>query len=242
MILRNEKDLLHTGITCRLKCLPWAQIQWSSWSKYHVPYSRNMSLREPSFRKIFPKLSSSSPSSRYCTTIMVPQRQSGYGIRSGADRSAHSREGIRLLLPHDQGSGWQHGHARLHPPEGTVAVCGVLRGAPRVWTHATFSNLQKIRLIDYEKMVDRKNKRLVMFGKWAGNAGFIDILHGLGLRLLALGMFVWCRGCGIRYPTDPILPCRSSHALPPHWTGAQLLWFAHGHQCTERCRIRDCTE
>uniref|UniRef100_A0A8R1UD23 Saccharopine dehydrogenase (NAD(+), L-glutamate-forming) n=1 Tax=Pristionchus pacificus TaxID=54126 RepID=A0A8R1UD23_PRIPA len=46
---------------------------------------------------------------------------------------------------------------------------------------------RKIRLIDYEKMVDRKNKRLVMFGKWAGNAGFIDILHGLGLRLLALG-------------------------------------------------------
>ncbi|VDO09722.1 unnamed protein product, partial [Haemonchus placei] len=46
---------------------------------------------------------------------------------------------------------------------------------------------RKIRLIDYEKIVDRKGKRLVMFGKWAGNAGFIDILHGLGLRLLALG-------------------------------------------------------
>lgn len=26
-----------------------------------------------------------------------------------------------------------------------------------------------------------------MFGKWAGYAGTIDILHGLGLRLLALG-------------------------------------------------------
>ncbi|CAD6199885.1 unnamed protein product [Caenorhabditis auriculariae] len=48
--------------------------------------------------------------------------------------------------------------------------------------------LQKnIRLIDYEKIVDSRGKRLVMFGKWAGNAGFIDILHGLGLRLLALG-------------------------------------------------------
>lgn len=41
---------------------------------------------------------------------------------------------------------------------------------------------RKIRLIDYEKIVDEKGKRLVMFGKWAGNAGFIDILHGLGLR------------------------------------------------------------
>ena len=47
--------------------------------------------------------------------------------------------------------------------------------------------MQKIRLIDYEKMVDKKGKRLVMFGKWAGYAGFIDILHGIGLRLLALG-------------------------------------------------------
>ncbi|KAK0398486.1 hypothetical protein QR680_002615 [Steinernema hermaphroditum] len=46
---------------------------------------------------------------------------------------------------------------------------------------------RKIRLIDYEKMVNESGKRLVMFGKWAGYAGFIDILHGLGLRLLALG-------------------------------------------------------
>lgn len=99
----------------------------------------------------------------------------------------------------------------------------MVRGASSVRTIATFPNLQKIRLIDYEKMVDRKNKRLVMFGKWAGNAGFIDILHGLGLRLLALGTVVGCGGCGIRYPINPIRPCRSPHALPPHWTGAQLL-------------------
>uniref|UniRef100_A0A914Z7W2 Saccharopine dehydrogenase (NAD(+), L-glutamate-forming) n=1 Tax=Panagrolaimus superbus TaxID=310955 RepID=A0A914Z7W2_9BILA len=46
---------------------------------------------------------------------------------------------------------------------------------------------RKIRLIDYEKIVNDDGKRLVMFGKWAGYAGFIDILHGLGLRLLALG-------------------------------------------------------
>uniref|UniRef100_A0A915IGW7 Saccharopine dehydrogenase (NAD(+), L-glutamate-forming) n=1 Tax=Romanomermis culicivorax TaxID=13658 RepID=A0A915IGW7_ROMCU len=44
-----------------------------------------------------------------------------------------------------------------------------------------------IRLIDYEKMVDEKGQRIVMFGRWAGYAGMIDILHGLGLRLLALG-------------------------------------------------------
>ena len=46
---------------------------------------------------------------------------------------------------------------------------------------------RKIRLIDFEKMTDVEDKRLVYFGKWAGCTGFIDILHGLGLRLLALG-------------------------------------------------------
>lgn len=43
------------------------------------------------------------------------------------------------------------------------------------------------RLIDYEKMCDAKNQRLVAFGRYAGIAGMINIMHGLGLRLLALG-------------------------------------------------------
>ncbi|XP_048404950.1 alpha-aminoadipic semialdehyde synthase, mitochondrial isoform X1 [Stegostoma tigrinum] len=46
---------------------------------------------------------------------------------------------------------------------------------------------KEIRLIDYEKMVDSKGTRVVAFGKWAGVAGMINILHGLGLRFLALG-------------------------------------------------------
>lgn len=45
---------------------------------------------------------------------------------------------------------------------------------------------RRIRLIDYEKMVSQ-NQRVVAFGRFAGIAGFINILHGLGLRLLALG-------------------------------------------------------
>lgn len=44
-----------------------------------------------------------------------------------------------------------------------------------------------IRLIDYEKLVDEKGRRVVAFGKMAGVAGTVNILHGLGLRLLALG-------------------------------------------------------
>ncbi|XP_061178911.1 alpha-aminoadipic semialdehyde synthase, mitochondrial-like isoform X2 [Saccostrea echinata] len=46
---------------------------------------------------------------------------------------------------------------------------------------------KNIRLIDYERMVDDNGQRVVAFGKYAGVAGMINILHGLGLRLLALG-------------------------------------------------------
>ncbi|KAM8973809.1 alpha-aminoadipic semialdehyde synthase, mitochondrial [Pelodytes ibericus] len=45
----------------------------------------------------------------------------------------------------------------------------------------------EIRLIDYEKMMDHKGTRVVAFGQWAGVAGMINMLHGLGLRFLALG-------------------------------------------------------
>lgn len=68
---------------------------------------------------------------------------------------------------------------------------------------------QNIRLIDYELMKDETGKRLVAFGKFAGNAGtiiiyfrqvkqktsvlkcitigMVDILHGMGHRFLGLG-------------------------------------------------------
>ncbi|KAL5278904.1 AASS family protein [Megaselia abdita] len=46
---------------------------------------------------------------------------------------------------------------------------------------------KNIRLIDYERIIDNNDRRLVAFGKYAGVAGMINILHGLGLRLLALG-------------------------------------------------------
>lgn len=41
--------------------------------------------------------------------------------------------------------------------------------------------------MDYELMTDEKGRRLVAFGKFAGNAGMIDILHGMGHRFLGLG-------------------------------------------------------
>eukprot|EP00043_Microstomoeca_roanoka_P028424 m.17948 g.17948 ORF g.17948 m.17948 type:complete len:899 (+) comp8398_c0_seq1:257-2953(+) len=46
---------------------------------------------------------------------------------------------------------------------------------------------KNIRLVDYECMLDANNKRVVGFGKFAGLAGMIDLLRGLGDRLLGLG-------------------------------------------------------
>lgn len=48
--------------------------------------------------------------------------------------------------------------------------------------------LQKnIRLIDYEKITDEEGRRLVAFGKFAGNTGGIDFLHGIGKYFINLG-------------------------------------------------------
>ncbi len=41
----------------------------------------------------------------------------------------------------------------------------------------------KITLFDYEKIEDEQKRRLVFFGKFAGYAGMVDTLHGLGQRL-----------------------------------------------------------
>jgi alpha-aminoadipic semialdehyde synthase len=42
-------------------------------------------------------------------------------------------------------------------------------------------------LIDYERIVDEQNKRLIFFGKYAGLAGMINSLWALGLRYKYLG-------------------------------------------------------
>lgn len=46
---------------------------------------------------------------------------------------------------------------------------------------------KKIRLIDYEKICDAEGRRLVAFGKFAGNTGAIDFLHGIGKYFINLG-------------------------------------------------------
>jgi alpha-aminoadipic semialdehyde synthase len=46
---------------------------------------------------------------------------------------------------------------------------------------------EKIRLVDYEKITDEEGRRLVAFGKFAGNAGALDFLFGIGKYFLNLG-------------------------------------------------------
>ncbi|KAJ3203898.1 hypothetical protein HDU82_006220 [Entophlyctis luteolus] len=58
---------------------------------------------------------------------------------------------------------------------------------------------RKIRLIDYELMKDENGKRLVQFSRFAGYAGFMDGLNGLGHKLLALGYGSPFLACGLSY-------------------------------------------
>ena len=45
----------------------------------------------------------------------------------------------------------------------------------------------KCNLIDYERIVDESNKRLIFFGKYAGIAGMVETLHALGQKLKQKG-------------------------------------------------------
>jgi len=45
----------------------------------------------------------------------------------------------------------------------------------------------RCNLIDYERIVDEKNRRLIFFGRYAGLAGMIETLHAFGQKLKAKG-------------------------------------------------------
>ena len=46
---------------------------------------------------------------------------------------------------------------------------------------------QKCNLIDYEKIINENNQRLIFFGKYAGIAGMIEVFHALGEKLKLRG-------------------------------------------------------
>ncbi|KAI3991091.1 hypothetical protein MKX01_041310 [Papaver californicum] len=58
---------------------------------------------------------------------------------------------------------------------------------------------EKASLFDYELIVGDHGKRLLAFGKFAGRAGLIDFLHGLGKRYVSLGYSTPFRSLGESY-------------------------------------------
>ena len=47
---------------------------------------------------------------------------------------------------------------------------------------------RRCSLVDYERVLDEKNRRLIFFGRYAGLAGMLDTLHGYGMKLQARGI------------------------------------------------------
>lgn len=71
---------------------------------------------------------------------------------------------------------------------------------------------KRIRLFDFERIVDDAGDRLVKFGEFAGIAGMIDWLHFLGNRLLALGMSTPFLHVGVSYMYDSVADAKADIA------------------------------
>ena len=63
-----------------------------------------------------------------------------------------------------------------------------------LWSLIFFPLLQileeRVSLYDYELIVGDHGKRLLAFGKFAGRAGMVDFLRGLGQRMLCYKFFI----------------------------------------------------
>ena len=58
---------------------------------------------------------------------------------------------------------------------------------------------KNIRLIDYEKITNEKNNRLIAFGKYAGIAGALDFLKGMGEYIMQMGISFPLLSCNCSY-------------------------------------------
>lgn len=77
--------------------------------------------------------------------------------------------------------------ARIIPGKSHICFSHTHKGQPAGQpTLAAFME-KKASLLDYELLVDEEGKRQVAFGKYAGYAGMVNCLHGLGDRFLQLG-------------------------------------------------------
>ncbi|XP_071082800.1 alpha-aminoadipic semialdehyde synthase, mitochondrial-like [Haliotis cracherodii] len=117
--------------------------------------------------------------------IVQPSNRRAYSMQEYANRGAVIQEDLSeasLVI------GVKQVPIDLLMPEKTYAFFSHTIKAQEANMSLLDAILEKnIRLIDYEKMVDEEGQRVVAFGKYAGVSGMINVLHGMGLRLLALG-------------------------------------------------------
>lgn len=76
----------------------------------------------------------------------------------------------------------------FEPEKTYVFFAHVIKGQPYNMPMLKRMMELKCNLIDYERIVDEQNKRLIFFGKFAGLAGMINSLWSLGQRLRYYGI------------------------------------------------------
>ena len=100
----------------------------------------------------------------------------------------------------------------LYPNKSYMFFSHVIKGQPENMPLLQHVLDNHIELFDYECIVEgckeKRPKRLVAFGKFAGRAGMTDALNPLGRRLLALGF------------STPFLHCPPAH-MQKDWTAVQ---------------------
>lgn len=77
----------------------------------------------------------------------------------------------------------------LHPNKTYAFFSHVIKGQPKNMDILQSCLQKKIQLFDYEKIVRPNGKRVVSFGRFAGLAGAIDTLHGLGVSFANRGLW-----------------------------------------------------
>ena len=73
--------------------------------------------------------------------------------------------------------------AELYPGKIYMVFSHTIKGQPENISLLEACLEKKITLVDYEKIVDLHDKRIVYFGRFAGICGLVDSLHYLGKRL-----------------------------------------------------------
>jgi alpha-aminoadipic semialdehyde synthase len=74
--------------------------------------------------------------------------------------------------------------SRLYVPHHTyICFTHMIKGQPYSMPSLKDAIDRQVTIIDYEKVTDTQNRRLVFFGRFAGHAGMIDSLWSLGKRL-----------------------------------------------------------